>query len=223
MEAIVLSHGHPDHNAALVKVIEYLPTKGVPLIVHPDAFLNRRLKLPDNKQIIMPRFEEAPLEDAGAVIVKNRDPYLLADGAMLVTGEIPRVTDFEKGFPPNYAEIDGEIRPDPLIRDDQAVVLKVKDKGLVVLSGCAHAGIINSVLYAKGLTGEERVHAVIGGFHLSGPLFEPLVDRTIDDLKKINPKVLVPTHCTGSNAMFTIRKEMPDAFVHNCVGTRYVF
>jgi 7,8-dihydropterin-6-yl-methyl-4-(beta-D-ribofuranosyl)aminobenzene 5'-phosphate synthase len=223
IEAIVLSHGHPDHNAALARVIESLPVKGIPLITHPDAFLKRRIRIPGREEVILPEFKEKSLKEAGAEVIKNREPYLLAEGSLLVTGEVPRVTDFEKGFPPNYAEIDGEVRPDPVVHDDQALIMKVKDKGLIVLSGCAHAGIINSTLYARELTGEDKVHAVLGGFHLSGPLFEPLIDRTIAEIKKIDPKMIVPTHCTGSNAMFRFRQELPETFVHNCVGTRFVF
>ncbi len=67
------------------------------------------------------------------------------------------------------------------------------------------------------------MHSMIGGFHLTGPLFEPIIDRTISEIKKINPKIVVPTHCTGSTAMFRFRQEMPEAFVHNCVGTKFVF
>ncbi len=223
LEAIVLSHGHPDHNAAMVSLIQSLPQKGVPFIAHPDAFLKRRLRIPKRDEIIFPEFKEADLREAGAKVIKNREPYLMAEDALLVTGEIPRVTDFEKGFPPNFAEIGGEVRPDPVMHDDQAVVLKAAGKGLVVLSGCAHAGIINSALYAMELTGEKKVHAIIGGFHLSGPLFEPIIDMTIKEIRKINPTLIVPTHCTGTNAMFRFRQEMPEAFVQNCVGTRFIF
>ncbi len=155
VEAIVLSHGHPDHNAAMIKLVESLPEKSIPFIVHPDAFLKRRIRIPNREEVIFPEFKEAELEEAGAAVIKNREPYLLAGDSLLVTGEIPRVTDFEKGFPPNYAEIGGEVKPDPLVKDDQAIAIKVKDKGLVVLSGCAHAGIINSALYAMELTGEK--------------------------------------------------------------------
>mgnify|MGYP001380794375 CR=1 FL=1 len=223
IEAIVLSHGHPDHNAALVKIIESLPVEDIPLITHPDAFLKRRIRIPGREEVILPEFKKESLEEAGAEVIKNREPYLLTGGSLLVTGEVPRVTDFEKGFPPNYAEIDGVVQPDPMMHDDQALVMRVEGKGLIVLSGCAHAGIINSTLYARELTGGDKVHVILGGFHLSGPLFEPLIDRTIAEIKEIGPKMVVPTHCTGSNAMFRFRQEMPEVFVHNCVGTKFVF
>lgn len=223
IEAIVLTHGHPDHDAAILQITQLLPKKGIPLIVHPDAFLKRRVRLPNGEEIIMPQLEEEPLLEAGARVIKNEGPYLLADGSLLVTGQIPRVTDFEKGFPLGYAEIEGEIRPDPLIRDDQAVAVRVRGKGLVVISGCAHAGIINSALYAMELTGETIVHCIMGGFHLSGPIFEPLIDRTIEEIKKINPKMVVPTHCTGTTALFRFHQEMPEAFVQSCVGTKFIF
>jgi 7,8-dihydropterin-6-yl-methyl-4-(beta-D-ribofuranosyl)aminobenzene 5'-phosphate synthase len=112
--------------------------------------------------------------------------------------------------------------PDP-ISDDQALVINVKGKGLVVISGCAHAGIINTIEYAKKLTGIETVHAVIGGFHLSGPLFAPVIQPTIDAMKRISPDYVVPMHCTGWTAVNRFFEEMPGRCILNTVGTTYVF
>ena len=111
---------------------------------------------------------------------------------------------------------------DQLIKDDQAIILNVKDKGLVVISGCAHAGIINIINYAKELSGEDRIYTVIGGMHLTGGIFEPLIPRTINELERINPKFLIPCHCSGLKAMSEIAKEMPSAFIQNSVGTNYL-
>lgn len=93
----------------------------------------------------------------------------------------------------------------------------------MILSGCAHAGIINTILYARKVTGIEKVHAVMGGFHLSGALFEPIIDRTAEELKKLAPRYIIPAHCTGRKAIIRIEKEMPDQFILNMAGTKLTF
>ena len=99
----------------------------------------------------------------------------------------------------------------------------VKGKGLIVLSGCAHSGIINTVRYARELTGIDKVFAVMGGFHLSGPKFADIIEPTTNALKEMNPRYVVPTHCSGRNAMMYIEKEMGDKFLLNMVGTKMIF
>ena len=96
---------------------------------------------------------------------------------MLITGEVPRTTDFEQGFAIHQALRNGSWEPDPLILDDQALVVHLAGRGLVVVTGCGHAGVVNIVRYARALTGVEQVHAVLGGFHLTGALFEPVIGR----------------------------------------------
>jgi 7,8-dihydropterin-6-yl-methyl-4-(beta-D-ribofuranosyl)aminobenzene 5'-phosphate synthase len=155
-------------------------------------------------------------------IVEERGASLLLGGLALVTGQIARTTEFEKGFPGHLAEVGGAWKPDPLIHDDQAVVMNVRDKGLVVLSGCGHAGIVNVLRHAMAVTGVARIHAVLGGFHLTGRLFEPLIAPTVEALKAIGPTLIVPSHCTGWKAAHEIARAMPEAFVPNSVGTTFL-
>jgi 7,8-dihydropterin-6-yl-methyl-4-(beta-D-ribofuranosyl)aminobenzene 5'-phosphate synthase len=117
-------------------------------------------------------------------------------------------------------EKNGELVKDP-ISDDMGMVINLKGKGLVVISGCSHAGIINTTLHAMHMTGVNTVYAVLGGFHLSGPIFEPIIEQTIVELKKIRPQVLVPMHCTGWNAIQRFSEEFPTAFALNSVGTKF--
>jgi 7,8-dihydropterin-6-yl-methyl-4-(beta-D-ribofuranosyl)aminobenzene 5'-phosphate synthase len=138
---------------------------------------------------------------------------------VLVSGEVSRTTSFEKGFPIHYAHREGTWVHDPLIMDDQCAILNVHDKGLVIVTGCGHSGIINIIKHARKLTGIEKIYAVIGGFHLSGKIFEPIIPDTISALKEIAPAVVVPGHCTGWIAQHKIAREMPDAFIPNSVGT----
>src|ERR1700739_1175189 len=127
------------------------------------------------------------IDPAGFEVIEEREPSFLFGRSVLVTGEVPRTTGYEPGFPPQQAWLGGRWEPDPLVLDDQALIVDVKDKGLVVITGCGHAGVINMCRYARRLPGARPRHAVIGGFHLNGPLFEPLIPRVVDDLAALAP------------------------------------
>ena len=137
-------------------------------------------------------------------------------------GEISRRTIFEKGLPYAFYEEKGQKVWDPT-EDDTALVMNLGSKGLVVLSGCAHSGIINTVEYAREITGINEVHVIMGGFHLTGPAFEPIIDDTVESIKKIGPEYVIPTHCTGRKAILAIEKAMPSQFLVNMSGTKLTF
>jgi 7,8-dihydropterin-6-yl-methyl-4-(beta-D-ribofuranosyl)aminobenzene 5'-phosphate synthase len=226
-ELVISSHGHIDHAGGLLnikrKINEEKQKQKLPLVLHEDAFKNRLVKFQDGRKISLPAPNRADLIEAGYNLVEKQCPSLWIEDRILVTGEIPRTNDFEKGFPNHYSETDGKMENDPLIKDDQAIVLNIKDKGLVVITGCAHAGIINIIKYAKELSGEDRIYGVIGGMHLTGGVFEPLISRTIDELEQLKPRFIIPCHCSGLKAVIEIAKNMPNAFIQNSVGTNYIF
>jgi len=223
IQTIVLSHGHMDHAGALYSILEDMPDR-IPLVLHPDAFLYPRyFNLDNGEKLIFPNIlkrEEPRLKKA--TLFERRGPSLIANDTVMVTGEIEHVTDFEKGFPNAMTERDGRVEDDPVL-DDQALVIKVKDKGLVVIAGCSHAGIVNTVLYAQNIAGTEAVHAILGGFHLAGAFFEQFIERTIAEFRRMGPDVIVPMHCTGWKALLRFSEEFPDAFVMNCSGARIEF
>jgi 7,8-dihydropterin-6-yl-methyl-4-(beta-D-ribofuranosyl)aminobenzene 5'-phosphate synthase len=222
VESVVLSHGHLDHLGALVEFLKGAK-KGIPLVLHPDAFLERALNIPDSGRLTdFPVLDKAALKKTGVVLREARDVSILASGLVLVSGEVERVTDFEKGFPWSEAKIGGQWVVDPF-HDDQGVVVKLKRKGLVVIGGCSHAGIINTVKHARKVTRTDQVHAVLGGFHLTGPIFEPIIKPTIAEMKKIGPDFVIPMHCTGWKAINQFAQEMPEQFILNGVGATYVF
>lgn len=218
VEAVILSHGHMDHTGSLKEILA-LTGKGTRLIVHPDAFSARVLQTED-KKLVFPEFpSREKLAEWGADVRENRKPLLLGNDCLLITGEVKRYTSFEKGMPGAGIMEGGRFVTDTF-KDDQSLVVNLGAKGLVVISGCAHSGILNSILYARKLTGQEKIYAVIGGFHLSGKAMEPSVEPTIEEMKKFNLKLISPMHCTGFKTAARFAQEMPEAFVLNSVGTR---
>ncbi len=220
ISAVVLSHGHIDHHNGFDKVIRKTNHQGLPLIVHPDVWLERRAMTPTGP-VYLPPPDRQHLEGGGVQIIERREPSLLLNDTIAVTGEIARVTAYETGFPPHQKLTAAGWVPDPLIWDDQALVCNLKGKGLVVVSGCAHAGVINTLLYAQALIGVSSIYAFIGGMHLSGAAFEPRIAQTVADLAAFQPSVVVPAHCTGWKATHAIAAALPNAFIQNSVGTHY--
>jgi 7,8-dihydropterin-6-yl-methyl-4-(beta-D-ribofuranosyl)aminobenzene 5'-phosphate synthase len=222
LHSIVLSHGHIDHTHGLLGMIKRLGKKRMPILLHPDAFLNRKVILPDSHELHSPAPNRRLLEQENVEFIEELGCSYLLEGMVLVTGQIHRTTDFEKGFPIHYSEIDGAWQSDPLIHDDQALVVNVRDKGLVVMTGCGHAGTINSIRYAQKLSGVDKLYALLGGLHLTGAIFEPIIAPTLKELKAIGPQLVMPGHCTGWKATHAFAREFPEAFVQPSVGTRLV-
>lgn len=223
-ELVISSHGHIDHAGGLLNIRKKMQAnQNIPLLLHEHAFRKRLVKFRDGRVLSLPPPNRSDLVRAGYDIVEKQSRSLWIKDRVLVTGEIPRTNDFEKGFPNHYSEVDGMMENDPLIKDDQAIILNIRDKGLVIITGCGHSGVINILNYATELTGEDRIYAVIGGLHLTGGIFEPIIPRTIDEIEKLNPRFLIPCHCSGLMAVSEIARNMPDAFIQNSVGTNYIF
>lgn len=244
IQKIALSHGHFDHFAALSdllgamklssdpkewsepvtpdRVEAWIDSKRIPLTAHPAAFRERWGLKDDGTKVgpnpSPPRMEWQAL---GAKVELSEAPYQLSPGCW-TTGYVPRKS-FEKSGRPTkllYRE-GGSFKPDDL-EEDQAIVINVDGKGLVVLSGCAHSGIVNTVQYAREISGVDDVFAVLGGFHLARSN-EAEIQSTIDALGALAPEVLVPCHCTGFKAMCAFAQQLPDAFIPGVVGATYRF
>jgi len=221
LQAVVMSHGHFDHTTGLEGIIRDLGSVGMPVVLHPDFWNRRRIRIDGTEPIELPTPSRRSFEEVGVQVTEGRRPSFMFDAGLLVTGEVDRTTEYEKGFPTQQAFWDGHWHDDELTLDDQALVINVAGKGLVVMSGCGHAGIVNIVRYAQRLTGVDAVHAVIGGFHLSGAPFEPIIDRTVDALAAVSPDVVVPAHCTGWKAQLALADRLPDAVLLNAVGATF--
>jgi len=223
VEAVALSHGHSDHTGGMEKLTAMIGKRDIPFVVHPSVFVSPRyLKFGEDFKINFPKLTREMVKQAGLSLVESDKPYPLLENTVLFLGEITKQTDFEKGWPIVHCQKDGKEVWDA-IEDDTSIVMNLKDKGLVIISGCAHAGIVNTVRYAMAVTGIDKVHAIMGGFHLAGPFFEPIIDRTTEELKKINPAFIIPTHCTGRKAIMAMEKQMPDQFILNMAGTKLTF
>ncbi|MBI5605627.1 MAG: MBL fold metallo-hydrolase [Deltaproteobacteria bacterium] len=219
IEAVVLSHGHFDHFGGLLGFLGQA-RKGLPLFLHTGAFVSRRFQMNPQLRIDLPGMDEMALTRTGANLQKIETTSTIASGLILLSGEVERQTDFEKGMPGMEAKIGNEWIPDPFY-DDQAMAVNLKGRGLVVIGGCSHAGIINTVKYFQKVSGLDKVHAVLGGFHLSGEN-ERLIDPTIRAMKAIGPDYVAPMHCTGWKAVNRFAQEMPDQFLLTSVGTTFL-
>jgi 7,8-dihydropterin-6-yl-methyl-4-(beta-D-ribofuranosyl)aminobenzene 5'-phosphate synthase len=246
-DALIISHGHIDHYGGLLEVAKNLHEQrktGLTLYAGGrDTFCHRWVVQPDGKKIDWGELKRDELEARGLKVMVAEEPTVVA-GHALTSGHIARITDFEMSppaarleagapgsacdatfhFPPGTVKM--EAKPGELVKDifwgEHATAYNVKDRGLVVISSCGHAGIINSVRQIQKSTGIEKVHAVVGGWHLA-PYPDELIAKTVDAMKEINPDYLIPMHCTGFRTMVAIQREMPEKLIMPSTGTRVVF
>ncbi len=223
VEALGLSHGHVDHWATLIPLLKQHREqfiKNLPLYVGEEAFAKRFIKREDHTASIG-RLSREEIEELGFVkIIEISEPTPIAPGAYL-TGTIARKTEYEKIQP--YLIIQrGDVLEQDSLRGEQSLVVNIKGKGLVVLTSCAHSGVINTTKHAQAMTQVKKVHAVMGGFHLTGAKPE-IIDKTIADMKAIAPDYIVPMHCVGFEAQAAFAREMPKEFILNTAGSKYTF
>jgi len=212
---IVLSHGHYDHTGGLRDVLRRIG-KEVEVIAHPDIWQSKYARRKDepDRYIGIP-FQRRELESLGARFKLVKEPIRITDNIM-TTGEVPMVTDFEQIDDGLFVREDSGWQPDKLL-DDQALVIKT-DAGLVVILGCAHRGMINTLYHARQLTGVDKIHAVIGGSHLISASEERLW-QTIDALRRLDIQRMGLCHCTDLPAASLLAQEFSEGFFFNKAGS----
>jgi len=216
IDKIVFSHGHADHTGGLLDILKIVKDK-VEVIAHPDIWAAKYVKQPEEAEEYagVPFPKEAAVT-LGASFNLTREPVWISEN-IVTSGEIPMITEYEKIDPVVYVKEKGELKPDPLC-DDQALFLKF-EKGLIIILGCAHRGIINTIRHAQKLTGIEPVYAVIGGTHLIGASTQKM-DSTIAELKGVGIQKLGVSHCTGLPAATVLARTFGESFCFNNAGTR---
>lgn len=224
IDLVILSHGHPDHARGIVGVLEAIGGPR-PLLVHPDAFIPRYIALPTTHAMpyINLGFGEREIEAAGGRVMMARGPVPVALGAM-TSGEVERTVDFETEVPAGRFNLPGGVVSADEIIDDQALYLHVKDVGLIVISGCAHSGIVNTIQHGMRLMNADHLHAVIGGFHLGHPgISDAKISKTSDALVALAPELVAPMHCSGFRTWRVLAETLPDAFTTMTVASTVTF
>lgn len=222
--SVIISHGHWDHGAGIRWVLQNAGSGNVSYYGHPRTLMEKSV-WDGKKRRIFPSalsMNQQELDLLSKSIHLVTEPTLLEDDTLLLTGEIARTTSYEKGFKGHQVLEKGQWIEDSAVIEDMPIVAGVKDKGIVIVSGCSHAGIINIVRSAVNLTKETRIGGVIGGLHLVGENVQ-IIPQTVEDLKKHEPAMIVPCHCTGWMGQMAIAEHLPDAFVQGSVGTKYIF
>jgi len=214
---IFLSHGHYDHTGGLSEVLKL---KGkVDVHAHPHVFLDRIAVLKEEgreiKRFIGIHYKKSYLESLGAHFVFNTD-FTEVEKGLFLTGEVPRQTNFEKADPRLFSEMDGAMTHD-LFLDDQSLILDT-EKGIVLILGCAHSGMINIIHHVVNKMGKEKFHAILGGTHLDFLTPEQL-EESIKSLKRMEIGKIGVSHCTGMRAAFRLQQEFGDRFFYGCVGS----
>jgi 7,8-dihydropterin-6-yl-methyl-4-(beta-D-ribofuranosyl)aminobenzene 5'-phosphate synthase len=214
---IFLSHGHHDHTGGLPEVLKL---KGkVDVHVHPHVFLDRIAVLKEDgketKRFVGIPYKKVYLEFLGANFVFNTD-FMEVEKGIYLTGEVPRQTEFEKPDPRLFSEIGGKSVQDTF-PDDQSLILD-GEKGLILIFGCAHSGMINIINYVISKTGKEKFQAILGGTHLDF-LTPDQLEESIRSLKKMDIERIGVSHCTGMRAAFRLHQEFGDRFFYGCVGS----
>jgi 7,8-dihydropterin-6-yl-methyl-4-(beta-D-ribofuranosyl)aminobenzene 5'-phosphate synthase len=243
-DALIISHGHADHYGALpdyARLTHGRTKSGLSLYAGgEDTFCHRVVATPDGGTIDQGRLDRAALEARGIKVVVAKQATAVS-GHAFTTGQIPRLTDFER--PPAAARLKAgamdsacspvhfgatkvETKPGELVTDtfqgEHATAYLVKDRGLVIITSCGHAGVVNSVRQAQAVSGVTKVHAIVGGFHLA-PAPDEIVAKTVAAFRELQPDYVIPAHCTGLNTIMAVHQAMPKTLVMPSTGTRVVF
>ena len=216
IDMVVLTHCHYDHTQGVARVVAATGRSDVPVVAHTDLFRPHFITDPSLRSIGMAAADSAEaIQSAGGSLHLTRDPLTLMPG-LTTTGEVPRRTDFEEVSMALFTLVDGKLAPDAMA-DDLSVVAHVADQGLVVVTGCSHAGIVNICHHARTLFDNASLHGIIGGFHLLDADSER-IERTVSSLKEFQPDWICAGHCTGFPAQVALHHHFSTQFTPMYTG-----
>jgi 7,8-dihydropterin-6-yl-methyl-4-(beta-D-ribofuranosyl)aminobenzene 5'-phosphate synthase len=227
VECIAVTHGHWDHMAALPDALDAIVKQGGQVTVHvnPGMFNERAVRLKNGTVVPVANVPDpSVLEKHGAKVVNRPEARLLLDDHFYYSGEIPRVTSFEKGRIDHLCRTssEGPWIPDPLLMDERMLVVHVRDLGLIVFSACSHAGIVNVCTHVRNLFPDIPMYCVMGGLHLGG-VMEKIIPDTVEGLRPFGIKHIITGHCTGWRALHALADAFGQTVSQSAVGTRYTF
>ncbi|KIW06255.1 uncharacterized protein PV09_02727 [Verruconis gallopava] len=230
VEVVHLSHWHRDHSGGMLRAVKMInAAKGageakVVVDLHPDRPDFRGVTTPAMQMSLEADPSFAEIESGGGRVSKNDKAHAVCGGFFMISGEIPRVTAYEHGIRrgARFSIAKGEWEKDELIKDERFVMCKVKDKGVIMFTGCSHAGVVNASKHAAELAFGTPLFAIVGGYHLADAEMAQ-IESSVRDLKALNVKLFLAGHCTGWKAKYEIERQMPGRLAPCTVGTTFTF
>jgi 7,8-dihydropterin-6-yl-methyl-4-(beta-D-ribofuranosyl)aminobenzene 5'-phosphate synthase len=222
IDAIVLTHCHYDHTQGLVEILRMIGKKNLPVIAHPEIFRLNFIVEPYLRHVgVMGSESKEKIKESGGTLYLTRDPLQIIPG-LITTGEVKKQTDFEEvGIPLKTITSDGKVVEDKM-KDDISVIANIENKGIVIITGCSHAGIVNIVKHSIELTGVKKIKAIIGGLHLIEAPMER-IKKTVEALSKLDIDFISAGHCTGFEAQVELYKAFGKRFSPLHTGMKFEF
>lgn len=223
VEALVLSHGHFDHYGGTLSVLRAIGKKDLPVYTHPELFLPRAFGTNNKLVHVSYNLTVQDVEKHGGKVIESKDAISLFDNALLISGEIPRVTSYETGCLDEHRLSSKGWEKSPEVIDERCLIIEVAGHGLGVITGCGHTGVINATQYAQKLTGNDEIHFIMGGFHLADKTIADRIDPTLADLQRFDPQYLITGHCTGRRTQDSLRVAFNERHIPYGVGAYLKF
>lgn len=222
IQSVILSHGHFDHYGGILSVLDAIGKKNIPVYSHPELFMPRAFDK-GKVMVVSHNLTNEDIEKHGGKVIESKDPVELFSNTLLISGEVPRETEYELGSPAECRKVNNEWTKSPEVVDERVLIFNLKNKGLCIFTACGHTGVINAMRYAQKITGINDIHLVMGGFHLAPPETADRINPTINDLVALNPKYIITGHCTGAKTQAELTAKFSDNHIPYGVGTVFDF